>query len=266
MILSDFHVHSSFSGDSHVEMRTVIEHAIKMGIQNLCFTEHHDMDIPTDVCMTLDFSTYKETFFNLKQVYHRQINLLFGIELGMQPHLYSSLSQITRDYPFDFVLCSNHAANGIDPYFPIYFEGKSKEVSYFEYFEDILRNVKNYKDYDVYGHLDYVIRYGPFENKHYIYDTYREVFDEMLRIIIHDGKGIEINASGFKYGLNDSHPSAQVIKRYKELGGEIITVGSDAHRPEQLLNYFDLASDILKSAGFTYYTIFKNRKPEFIKL
>lgn len=266
MILNDYHVHSSFSGDSPADMRTMIEFAIKKNIQNLCFTDHHDLDVQSDVCLVLDFDVYKETFFNLKIEYEKRINLRFGVELGIQPHLYSTLSHIAQTYPFDFILCSNHVANGIDPYFPIYFEGKSKVEAYREFFTDTLRNAKNYKDYDVYGHLDYVIRYGPYEDKHYIYATYQEVLDELLRTLIEDGKGIELNASGFKYQLEDSHPSWQVIKRYRELGGEIITVGSDAHRPEQLMNYFDLASDILKNAGFTYYTIFKDRKPEFIKL
>lgn len=266
MFLNDYHVHSSFSGDSQAPMRTVIEHAIMTGIKNLCFTEHHDIDLPADVSFLLDFNTYQETFFKLKSEYDQKISIYFGVELGIQPHLYDILSKLAHQYPFDFILCSNHVANGIDPYLPVYFEGKTKEQAYFEYFDDILRNVKNYQDYDVYGHLDYVIRYGPFEEKHYIYSEYQEVLDEILLTIINNGKGIELNASGFKYNLKDSHPSSQVIKRYKELGGEIITVGSDAHRPEQLLNYFDSAQNILIDAGFKYYTIFKNRKPEFIKL
>ncbi len=267
MILSDYHVHSSFSGDSQAEMRTVIDAAVYKGINNLCFTEHHDIDLPpSNICFLLDIPAYQETFFRLKREDQKQISLMFGIELGIQPHLYSTLNSIVNSYPFDFVLCSNHVVNGIDPYFPAFFEGKTKEEAYFSYFNDILNNVRNYQNYDSYGHLDYVIRYGPYEDKAYIYPTYQDVLDEILLTIIRNGKGIELNASGFKYKLQDSHPSSQVIKRYKELGGEIITVGSDAHNPVQLLNYFDLAQNILVDAGFKYYTIFKDRKPEFIKL
>lgn len=267
IITSDFHVHSSFSGDCHIEMKLFIEKAIQIGIQNICFTEHHDIDIYTSsISWLLDFSSYQDTFLRMKEQYGDKINLLFGVELGIQPHLYKKLREITQSYPFDFILCSNHVANGKDPYLPEFYEGKSKEEAYLEYFNDILNNVKNYKDYDVYGHLDYVIRYGPYEDKHYLYEIFQDVFDEILKTIINNGRGIELNTSGFKYNLNDSHPSKQVIKRYKELGGEIITVGSDSHKPEQLLGYFDLAAEILLQSGFKYYTIFRNRQPEFIKL
>jgi len=267
MIISDFHVHSSFSGDSKTEMEVIIKHAIDKKIQNLCFTEHHDLDLQNnDTSFQLDFQTYYDTFLKLKDQYSNAIGLLLGIELGIQPHLYSELSKIAKNHPYDFILCSSHVAKGIDPYFPEYFVGKTKEVAYSEYFETILTCVKNFSDYDVYAHLDYVIRYGPYEDKHYKIKDYQDLIDEILKTIIHKNKGIEINTAGFKYNLGDSHPSSEVIKRYRELGGEIITVGSDAHHPNQLCNYFDLAHNILLDAGFKYYTIFEGRKPEFIKL
>lgn len=267
MILNDYHVHSSFSGDCQVEMKEMIEYAIDSKIQNICFTEHHDMDLAnSDETFLLDFQAYYNEFLKLKDTYQNKINVLLGVELGVQPQLYSQLSIIANSHPYDFILCSSHVANGIDPYFPEYFIGKSKESAYLEYFEALLLCAKNYTNYDVYGHLDYVIRYGPYEDRHYKYRDYQNILDEILKTIINNGKGIEINTAGFKYNLGDSHPSSEVIKRYKELGGEIITVGSDAHQAQQLCNYFDLANRILLDAGFKYYTIFKNRKPEFVKL
>lgn len=266
MIRSDFHVHSKLSGDSQAEMVDMIESAIRLGLTHLCFTEHHDIDLISTINFLLDFDAYEKTFFPLQAKYRNRIQLLFGIELGVQPHLYSQLTDIANKYPFDFIICSNHVAGGVDPYQPIYFEGKDKYDAYNEFFEDIFQNAKAYSDFDVYGHLDYMIRYAPYEDKHYMYETCKTVLDNILMTIIEKGKGIEINTSGFKYGLKDSHPSHQVIKRYRQLGGEIITVGSDAHSPEHIGTYFDLASDILTEAGFKYYTIFKERKPEFIKL
>ncbi|PKM51720.1 MAG: histidinol phosphate phosphatase [Firmicutes bacterium HGW-Firmicutes-7] len=267
MIINDFHVHSSFSGDCHVKMEEMIEYAINKKLENLCFTEHHDQDLAdSDISFLLNFQAYYDTFQKLKDKYSDKINLLLGIELGIQPQLYSELSKITRNHPYDFILCSSHVSNGIDPYNLEYFHGKTKEVAYTQYFETILECAKNYTDYDVYGHLDYVIRYYPHGDKHYKYQDYQDILDEILSTIINAGKGIEINTAGFKYNLGDSHPSTEVIKRYRELGGEIITVGSDAHQPHQLCNYFDLANNILLASGFKYYSIFKQRKPEFIKL
>lgn len=267
MIRSDFHVHSSFSGDSTEKMENTIHYAIYNKIENLCFTEHHDLDLPKiPLKMLLDFEAYQKHFFMLKEKLGDKINLLFGIEIGIQPHLYAILKDIVNRYPFDFVLCSNHVVGGMDPYYPEFFEGKTQKQSYLQCFEDILNNVRSFDSYDIFGHLDYMIRYAPYEDKHYLYESYQEVLDEILKTIIQKGKGIELNTSGFKYQLNDSHPSFQVINRYKELGGEIITIGSDAHKKEQVQNYFDLAQDILTTAGFKYYTIFEKRKPIMIPL
>lgn len=267
MILSDYHVHSTFSGDGQSTMKDVIETAIAKGMQNLCFTEHHDIDIDSPgYNFLLDFESYMEDFLKYKEQYSSKISLHMGIEMGIQPHLYEELTRIAGAYPFDFILCSNHVVDGIDPYFPQFFLDKTKPEAYHGYFNEILINAQKFEAYDVFGHLDYVIRYGPYDEKKYLYEEFQEVLDSVLKILIHKGKGIELNASGFKYGLADSHPSYQVIERYRALGGEIITIGSDAHRSEQLMNHFDLAEGILKNAGFAYYTVFKNRKPAFIKL
>lgn len=267
MILSDYHVHSCFSGDCQTQMQSVIEYAISHNVTNLCFTDHHDLDFPYEkICFELDIDAYINQFIEMKSFFEKKINLFLGIELGIQPHLYNRLSTLINKYPFDFILASSHLSKGIDPYDPVFYEGKTKKESYQIYFEEILYNVKHYNDYDVYGHLDYAIRYAPYEDKSYAYETYKEILDELLKAIIDNNKGIEINTSGYRKNLNNTHPSTEVINRYKALGGEIITLGSDAHLPDHLCADFDLASEILKKAGFKYYTIFKKRKAEFIKL
>ena len=118
----------------------------------------------------------------------------------------------------------------------------------------------------MYGHLDYVVRYGPNKNKYYSYEKYADIIDEIIRQLVQHGKGIEINTAGFKYGLNHPNPTEEILHRYKELGGEIITIGADGHKPEHIAFDFDKVPDILKNAGFKYYTVFKERKPEFISL
>lgn len=267
MIQSDYHVHSSFSGDCKVDMEIIIKSAIEKNVNNLCFTDHHDLDFPyPDICFELDIDSYYKRFIELKEKYKNHINLCLGIELGIQPHLYDKLSQIVSSYPFDFVLASNHLAKGQDPYIPSYFESRTKYDGYLDYFEEILSNVKNYNDFDCYGHLDYVVRYGNFDNKKLEYNLFKDVLDEILITLINNNKGIELNTSGFRYGLNNPHPHSDVFRRYRELGGEIITIGSDSHKPEDLCGYFDKAKNILETLGFKYYTIYKNRKAEFFPL
>lgn len=135
-----------------------------------------------------------------------------------------------------------------------------------EYFESILENIAAFDGFDVYGHIDYVVRYGPNKNANYSYQKYADIIDEILKALIIKGKGIEINTGGFKYGLGHPNPAEDIIKRYHELGGEIITIGADAHQPEHVAFDFEKVPSILKEAGFTHYTVFKNRKPEFIPI
>ena len=116
-------------------------------------------------------------------------------------------------------------------------------------------------DFDVYGHIDYVVRYGPNKNQFYSYKKFSDIIDEILKKIISTGHGIEINTAGFKYRLGHPNPTEDIIKRYHELGGEIITIGSDGHKPEHLAYDFNKIPALLNSCGFDYYTVFEGRKP-----
>ena len=95
---------------------------------------------------------------------------------------------------------------------------------------------------------------------------YSDVIDEILRLLIEKGKGIEINTGGFKYGLGHPNPCEEILARYRELGGEIITIGADAHKPEHVAFDFAKVPSILKDSGFDYFTVFRERKPEFVKI
>ena len=269
-IFTDYHTHSYFSGDCDTPTEQMIEKAISLGMTHLCFTEHLDLDYPHRQGETLDFNLdtdkYRNEFLSLKEKYQKQLTLLCGVELGLQKHILSDLHNYTQRHPFDFIIASSHLCNGGDPYYPDFFDNRKEEDVYEEYFVSILENVKAFSDYDVYGHLDYIVRYGPNKDARYSYEKYRDIFDSILKNIIENGKGIELNTGGIKYGLKDLHPATSILKRYKELGGEILTIGSDAHTPENLLHHFLRAKDVLEECGFKYYTIFQARRPQFIKL
>ena len=127
-------------------------------------------------------------------------------------------------------------------------------------------DIKNNPDFDVLGHIDYVIRYGKEKERAYSYHKYADVIDEILKTLIHNGKGLELNTAGWKYGLSFAHPHPDILKRYRELGGEILTVGSDGHKPEHIAYDFHRINDLLKECGFKYYTEFRQRKPYFCAL
>ncbi len=267
MITCDYHNHTDFSADSEASAESMIERAIDLGLSCLCMTDHMDpdMDFP-GMDFTFSLPDYFQKHQELKEHYGNQITLLTGIELGLQPHIAGKLAEILAFGPFDFVIGSAHVCDGLDPYLQEYWKGKTEQEGIFRYFENILETVAAFDDIDVYGHLDYIVRYAPSKAATYSYHKYAEILDEILKTLISKNIGLELNTAGLKYGLGFAHPHPEILKRYRELGGEIITVGSDAHKPEHLAYDFGKVPDILKSCGFEYYTIFQNRKPEFIRL
>lgn len=266
-MLWDTHMHCHFSGDSDATPESMINEAIKRKLPGICFTDHLDYDYKEEPGLfLLDFKNYHATISSLQEIYKKKLPIRFGIEIGLQPHVVSDNLLVTQAYPFDFVIGSSHVVHGIDPYYARYYDGRSEQEAYMEYFESILENINTDADYDVYGHLDYVVRYGPNKNKFYSYKQYQEIIDEILIQLIAKGKGIEINTAGFKYGLGHPNPTIEIIARYRQLGGEIITIGADGHKPEHIAYDFDKVPDLLKQAGFSYYTVFHKRKPEFIPI
>lgn len=266
-MLWDAHLHSSFSGDSDTPMEQIIKKAISLNLNGIYFTEHLDYDYPDEPSLfLLDADSYLKKFSTFKDKYKDQIELGFGIEVGLQPEIANKNDALISSYPFDFVIGSSHVVHGFDPYYPDFFKDKSEDEAYYEYFESILENLNSFNNFDVYGHIDYVVRYGPNTNKFYSYLKFSDIIDEILKKIINMGKGIELNTGGFKYGLGHPNPCEDIIKRYKELGGEIITLGSDAHKCEHVAYDFDKAIQILKDSGFDFFTIFKERKPIFKKI
>lgn len=267
-IMADFHLHTGFSADSEASMESMVQQGIQTGLSVLCFTEHLDRDYPEEIGMdfSLDMDAYHKTFCALKDKYDNKIELRFGVELGLQPHLGDWHRDFVQNYSFDFIIGSTHIVDGMDPYYPYFYENRTEEAAYLSYFESTLENLNDFTEMDVYGHIDYVVRYGPNKNTFYSYDRYREVLDEILLTIIRNNLGIECNTGGIKYGLGHPNPCEEVLSRYRELGGEIITIGSDAHEPRHMAYAFETMPELLKSCGFRYYTVFKDRTPEFIKL
>lgn len=272
-MLWDTHMHCHFSGDSKADSESMVLSAISKGLSGICFTDHLDYDYRDEPGLfLLDLDGYRTEILRLQEKYasacgeHPAFPVLFGIEIGLQPQVVADNLAVTKAYPFDFVIGSSHVVHGIDPYYPAYYEGRNEDEAYREYFESILENLATGADYDVYGHLDYVVRYGPNRNLFYSYEKYKDLIDEILRTLIQQGKGIEINTAGLKYGLGHPNPTEDILRRYRELGGEILTIGADAHKPEHIAYGFSKVPAILKEAGFQYFTVFKQRKPHFLPL
>lgn len=260
----DYHMHTSFSKDAHADPEEMIEAAIQKGLQTICITDHMDKDVMIrGEEFIFDTGTYIKKMQEMQEKYKSRIEVLIGVEIGMQPHLLDFFTEYTRKYPFDYVLGSVHVIGGVDPYYPEFFEGKTDTQAFSEMFDETIRNIQLYSDYDSLGHLDYIVRYGRNREKEYSYEKYKEQIDYILHYLIEHGKGLEVNTAGLKYGLPFAHPHSDIIKRYIELGGEMVTIGSDAHKPEHVAYDFEKVKSLLRECGVKYLTKFKSRKPFF---
>ena len=270
-LTADYHLHSSFSGDSDTPMEQMIERGIALGLKHICFTDHMDYEYPKQymeegLSFEFDVDTYFNAIKKLQIRYQGQIEILAGIELGVKPEIAPRLNNLVESYPFDFVISSSHLLDNYDPYFPDYWKDIHNDTDYAvrRYFQSIKENVEAFSNFDVYGHLDYIVRYVPNSNFSYEPERYQEEIDAMLLAIIHAGKGIEVNTGGLKYGLPFAHPKQEILTRFLELGGKYFTVGSDAHKPEHLAYDFDKEAALLTELDTSKYAIFKQRKPIFV--
>ena len=270
-ILADYHLHSSYSGDSEASMEAMIQKAISMGLKYICFTEHMDLDFPPEDDTPVDkFETnvdaYLYDLLRIRNKYVNDITVGFGLELGLQPHLVRRNVKVAKEHDFDFIIGSAHICNGRDPYYPSFFEGRPEEEAIREYFECIYENLRAYSNFDVFGHMDYIVRYAPSRDKDYCYEKYADILDKILERLISREKGLEINTGAVAYNLREMNPCNAILRRYHEMGGELITVGSDAHTVEDMGRGFDIAEQILKDCGFKYYTVYDGRIPIMQKL
>lgn len=261
----DHHVHTSYSPDSNASVEEYLLRAKKLGLDSIMFTDHIDMGaIDPDFGKHIDYREYFQTMKKLEEEY--EIKIQVGVEIGYEKNHKEEINEFLGKYPFDFVLSSVHYGDGKDLYQGDFFRGRSQEESYLRYFEIILEMVENFSNFEVLGHLDFVIRYGPFENKSYDYEIYQDIIDKILKTLIEKGKGIELNTSGLRGELNTTFPKEEVLRRYKELGGNIITIGSDSHFNEDYYSGIAGGMELLKSLGYSKISSFTNRKIKEIYL
>ena len=271
-ILADYHMHSNFSEDGHNTLKEMAEGALAKGLKKICFTEHQDHGYPVSEMFPegswmLNIDSYLYDLLKLREEYRDKLDIGFGIEIGMQESVFKENTITAKSHEFDFIIGSIHLVDNIDIYEPVYFETRSPKEGIEQYFKTMIANIKKFQNYDVLGHIDYVVRKVPGGEAAYNTLDYKDLIDEILNIVIDNEKGIEINTSAIvKSGFTNPNPHRDIVKRYRELGGEIITIGSDAHKPEHIAGAFDVAEEVLRYAGFDYYNTFENRVAFYNKL
>lgn len=263
----DFHLHSNFSIDSKATMEEMVVSGIKGNLKGMCFTDHIDLD--RDVKKTdVNFISkdYFKSISNLKHKYMDDIEIYSGIELGMQPELTKIYNNLVEINPLDFVIMSIHNIDGKDIYFDDFVNSLSPKEALKKYYDTMYICVKDFNNFDTLGHIDFIDRYFDDFSAIPKYEEFSLIIDNILKTLIDKGKGLEVNTAGLKYGLDYFHPKIQILNRYKDLGGEIITLGSDSHSPKYIGYEFFRTKEVLKKFGFNYISIFKERKMINIKI
>ena len=259
----DFHIHSKVSYDSRSEPMDIIHKAEEEGLKEICFTDHIDDD-PRGIVMDWRYTAeeHRAAYENIKS---DRVKVHFGMEFGLLPDNQASFDFYLSQVEYDFVLGSIHYADNLDVYFAPYWEGKTLLQAERKYLEDMLCCVRNHDKFDVLGHMTYLgkARAHP-THKPIPLEQHREVVEEIMKTLISKGKGMEINTSGF-YRCGDFLPGAEYLRLFRSLGGEIVTVGSDAHTADRVGERCREACEILKDI-FGYVCTFEDRKPIFHKL
>ncbi|MGI6545647.1 MAG: histidinol-phosphatase HisJ family protein [Fastidiosipilaceae bacterium] len=286
----DSHNHTMhFSIDGKQTLDELVANALEQGLRGVAVTEHYDKDVidgffqvgvsPVDSLPQPDEWVFNvEAYMNLLDEKKGQLakshpgfELLSGIELGYMPYLAEELDRLVEQYPFDIVIAAVHCVDYRDLFHYPRFYDDDKVTSYGRYLDVIIEMLKSQHNFDVLAHYDYVTRYAPYADPLLRYSDFPERFDEIFRLLITDGKSLEINTntrhSMVQRGLADPGlPDEDIVRRYLELGGKMLTLSSDSHRGGGVGVYFDETIDWLKELGVSYLTTFRERQPIILSL
>ncbi|MDE6953778.1 MAG: histidinol-phosphatase HisJ family protein [Erysipelotrichales bacterium] len=255
----DYHIHTHFSTDSEAQPREHILKAIEMGLDEICFTDHKDFEYP-ECPFDLDVDTYFKELGLLQEEFKDQITIKIGVEIGLDVEFIDKINQFVEAYPFDYVIGSIHVIHQTEFYDPaLFFKNKTKEEAHREFFLKTLECVKVFDCFQCLGHLDYICRYGPYHDKSVDHQLYQDIIDQIFQTLIKKGKGIEVNTSGYRDRKDCGFPNFRQVQRYFEMGGRIITVGTDSHTSDRIGEYVEDVVKHYKEIGFKDVSTFTKR-------
>lgn len=260
MLTTDYHVHS-ISPDARVPMEKMCKTAIEKGLTEIAFTDHYELyahGIHRPFFHETYLKEYWDSIEHCREVFENQLIIRSGMEFGQLHLCKEEALAIIRKYPFDYLIGSVHKIENVDLEKMEYTERTVPQIveSYYRH----LIELSAYGEYDCIGHLDLVKRHLVRNGFAVDYELYEEYMEEVLKNVIARGKGIEVNTSGIRQGIGSTMPGIETLKRYRELGGTIVTVGSDSHRPQDVAADLDAAEQLLREAGFKEVSSYERRR------
>ncbi len=274
--LFDNHTHSYFSADSRMDIGDAVRTAVERGLGGLCLTDHLDFDPPAGVtAFTFEVPPQQAAIdeeveylgLNGRGGGYTDFKLLKGVEIGLQDKSMGKIRQILSDYRFDCVIASLHLIDGHDPYFGDYYRPYDYRYAYGHYLEEFDRLIRVMPDFDVLGHYDYIVRYPDYKETTIYYSEFGDVLDSILSFLADNGKTMEINTKTYQlYRGRRPELDVNILKRFRELGGEAVSFGSDAHDITRIGDRLAWCRETALSAGFKYEVYFEERCPVFVEL
>ncbi|MCR4963395.1 MAG: histidinol-phosphatase HisJ family protein [Firmicutes bacterium] len=264
MQLYDYHVHSDISFDGRLPLAEVCRLALQAGAAGLTFTEHVEFTGPGRPNHIPDFPLYAARIEEAREAFP-QLTIGMGLEIGLYPGYKSEIEEIVNGSDWDFILGSLHNVDGLGVYNEDFIRGKNKTDAYHRYFEAMYELFEAYPCFDVAGHLDMIRRNRGFADRTLRYQDYAGELDAILKLLIQRGQGLEINTAGWRFGVGGAHPDPAILRRYKELGGQLVTCGSDSHG-EKVLDHIAQGYDWLLDNGFHRLTLYRQRQPYFLDI
>lgn len=253
--MSDYHVHSRWSPDSSMETLSILELCREKSILDIAFTDHIDLFFPKKTNLGFDIPAYQKEIYKLKR-YYSDINMLAGIEVGVNQTNLIETEKLIQKHNFDFVIASIHTFGTYSFCNRVILKQMTKEDLLNRYFEEMVHVTQNLKSFQVLGHMDYIMRYHPYSKVEFL--SHSKDIQSVLSNIILGNHGLEINTKGWIH-KNCENPLLDILQIYKKLGGTYITIGSDSHSLNQLGNHFDDAIELLRQANYKEYYLFKNQ-------
>lgn len=263
--LCDQHLHSKFSWDAKLSIDEIILEAAKKNINYIGITEHIDFwDDHKQNYLKFNYDGYTEAIKRAKD--SGKINISKGVEIG-EIHIFSDrFKKFMEGKNFDFILGSIHQIGDYSPVFDNYFEQyKDIKDAYRAYLEEEYKLIK-FGGFDVAAHITFMHRTGGKFFRDFNYFFFKNEINDILKLLISKKIGIEINTSGYRYFANGPVPDFDIVKTYIDLGGDIITVGSDAHMMKDIFYGIKETFEKLDAMGIKEITLFKDRKPQKIKI
>ena len=257
-VLADYHIHTNFSDDSTYPMEDCVAHFVELGFDEICFTEHTDYGVNNNL-QVCDVAAYKKEFERCREKFGGKITLKFGMEFGVQTGTVAEFQKMFDENPFDFIILSNHQVDNKEYWKYEPQEGHTQKEYNDRYYEEILAVMKKFRDFSVLGHLDMIRRYDKAGD--YPFEKVKDTVTEILREVISMGKGIEVNTSSHRYKLPDLTPAREILRLYRDLGGEILTIGSDSHEAAHNGFMIKETREELKSMGFKHFYTFDKMNP-----